>query len=138
MYRRERPQVLFDATLHTSHMRNRSPRYNPVWKLHIMQRATPGKGQGSHMGPNSKDELQWTEHTMRERISEETKNPPLETPAGLQTGSPDRTPTSPREADGEFFLLRFSSVKKSWRARRPIFSTCSAGGNAKEQRARGY
>lgn len=88
--------------------------------------------------PTLKGKLQRTEHATRERISEETKNPPLQTPAGLQTGSPDRTPTSPREADGEFFLLRFSSGKKSWRARRPIFSTCSAGGNTKEQRARGY
>lgn len=94
----------------------------------IIQWATLGKGQGSHMSPKSKDKIQRAKHTMQEGISEEIHNSPLETTAGQQTSPPDRTPTSPREADGEFFLLRFSSAKRSWRARRPIFSTCSAGG----------
>lgn len=130
-------QVLFDAIFHTSHVRNCAPDMTLCENSRSCRGQRQEKGHDIHMGPNSKDKFQRTEHTVHESVSEERKNSPPETPAGLQTGSPDRTPTSPATGE-EFFLLRFSSGKKSWRARLPIFSTCSGGGNAKEQRSPGH
>lgn len=138
MYRRERPQacLMLFSVPHTGE--TAAPGTTLCENYASRREQHQERDRAVTRVPTLKGKLQRTEHTTREKISEETKNPPLQTPAGLQTGSPDRTPTSPREADGEFFLLRFSSGKKSWRARRPIFSTCSAGGNTKEQRVRGY
>lgn len=71
---------------------------------------------------------------MRERISEDNNK----LPCGTQRGSPGGTPTSPVDAEEEFFLLRPSPEKRSGRARRPILGTCAREGNAKGRRARSY
>lgn len=109
------------------------PHFTAVRNLHVVPRAAAGKGQGSR-GSYSKDQLRRVTHVMRERISEGNKK----LLSGTQPGSPEGTPTSPVDAEEEFFLLRLSPEKTSWRARRPILGTCGTGGNAKGRRARGY
>lgn len=129
MCKRERPHALCDAALHTSQVKNSSPGCDLVWKLH----GTGEKGQGRHTALSSEDKLQRTAHAVWGTISEETKTPPLRAADRL----PCQTPTSPREADEELFLLVFSSGKRSWRARRPILSSCSTE-ERRRRRAGGY
>lgn len=108
--------------LHASPRGTRTPFNSSVNPARGAESSTR-EGAGQPHGPNSKDKLRRVRHVMRERISEDSNK----LPCGTQRGCPGATPTSPVDAEEEFFLLRLSPEKRSWRARRPILGTCGRG-----------